>query len=285
MSQCQTWLVAHSGTLFADLLVKSILERNDRVALLSGVQLQDKALAMHDSLMRLDFDPKSKPSCESAVADLVNRWGSIHLLVTYAPSVMYVEPIESLSEWQLRDQMESSFFSCLNLIHSVLPFMARQPSGGHIINIVDASGLLATPCLGAPAASLHALEGYCEGLAYDVAKYNVRISTVQCSLPVSLSGTLLHVDQSDEKNESQQPQDHESKLFESLDIITSVGSVSETEVLELVSAIMEIAGSRNPPLRLVAGLDPGVQARDFLSSMTDDFDDFENFFDKLLVKN
>lgn len=290
MSQCQTWFVPHAGTKIGYLIVQSIIKRKDRVAVPLGTC--SDLVCGDDYIMYVDIDVKSKPSCEGAVSSILSQWGSIDVLVTYAAYAMYVEPIETLEDWQLRDQMEISLFSCLNPLHSVLPSMSQQPAGGHIINVLDINGLLATPCLGASSAAMHALEAYCEGLAYDVAPYSVRVSTVQCSLPVSLSATSLYLDKPEGdgagvSGQTVPPATKKRKsvlnqnMSESLALVTRVDTVSEAELMEPIRAIMEIAGSKNPPLRLVAGITPSSQVRDYLSSLTDDFDDFEQFFEQL----
>jgi hypothetical protein len=74
---------------------------------------------------------------------------------------------------------ETNLFGVMQMTNAVLPFFRRQ-SGGQIINLSSAAGLLTTPpFFGVYSASKHALEGYTEGLRYEVQPFNIRVSLVE----------------------------------------------------------------------------------------------------------
>ena len=78
----------------------------------------------------------------------------------------------------MRHQFETIFFSQVNFIKATLPLFRTQHTG-HIIILTSTGGHIGTPGMSAYAASVWALEGYCDSLAYEIAPFNIKVTIVQ----------------------------------------------------------------------------------------------------------
>jgi len=78
----------------------------------------------------------------------------------------------------VRDQFEVIFFSQVNFIKATLPLL-REKHTGHIMVLTGISGHIGTPGMPMYCASIWALEGYCDSLAYEIAPFNIKMTIVQ----------------------------------------------------------------------------------------------------------
>ena len=85
---------------------------------------------------------------------------------------------ESYSLDELRQVMETNFFSQTAMISKALPFM-REKGKGRIVNFSSINGLLGIPFEGAYTASKHAIEGYSECLSYEVKPFGIEVMLVE----------------------------------------------------------------------------------------------------------
>lgn len=74
--------------------------------------------------------------------------------------------------------MDTNFFGPMKLTQAVLPQMRARRSGT-IVNFSSGAGINPSPTMGMYAASKFALEGFSQGLAQDVAPFNIRVLIVQ----------------------------------------------------------------------------------------------------------
>ena len=98
-----------------------------------------------------------------------------------------VEELSTNSATQslVQAQFETVYFSQVNFIKATLPLF-REKHNGHIIVVSNVSGHIGTPGMGLYSASLWALEGFCDSLAYEVAPFNIRVTIMQPNKEVSL---------------------------------------------------------------------------------------------------
>jgi NAD(P)-dependent dehydrogenase (short-subunit alcohol dehydrogenase family) len=86
-------------------------------------------------------------------------------------------PLETLTEEQIRDQMEVNFFAPTFLIRELLPLLRMRK--GRIINISSVLGFVGMPMQSMYSASKFALEGLTESLYYELAKHDVQVCLVE----------------------------------------------------------------------------------------------------------
>ena len=88
---------------------------------------------------------------------------------------------EDLSEQEIRDQFETNFFGVQKVTRNVLPLMRKTAMKSNhlfstkIINVSSAQGRSALPGLGAYGASKFALEGFSEGLFFELQPFGIEV--------------------------------------------------------------------------------------------------------------
>ncbi|KAK9465565.1 hypothetical protein V1512DRAFT_265767 [Lipomyces arxii] len=265
----RVWLITDCGSaLGRNLAVEALLKghyvaaacRQENVASLKSMLLSD----FSDRLMVIELDPRNKPLCQSCVAEVVLRWHRIDVVVNCSNKSI-VGTVEEASEWHVREQFESAFYGPVNIISTVLPAMRKQ-NGGHIICVTGLVGYTGTPSLGILSTAMHALEGYSEALAFEVASFNVKVTIVEPTVEeMVLANPAVFTRQID---------DYKNTVSATVrSLMSRTDCVPDQLVKDSVLAIMSIAGIENPPGRIVAGVDAIEQIRDKLRTVSEEMED------------
>ncbi|QXO16770.1 SDR family oxidoreductase [Vibrio ostreae] len=144
--------------------------------------------AYSDSIQVVDMDVTSDESVKNAIAGVLNKAGKIDVLLNNA-GVMYLGITEAFSIDQAREQMETNYYGAMRTILAVLPAM-RDAKSGLIINTSSMVGQISAPYFSTYAATKHALEGYLQGLRYEVAPFGIDVAIVQPGpFPTGLSAS------------------------------------------------------------------------------------------------
>ena len=85
---------------------------------------------------------------------------------------------KSLSESDVRAQVETNFFGALWVTQAALPIMRGQRAG-HIIQVSSHGGVTTFPIVGAYAATKWALEGISQTLAQEVSGFGINVTLVE----------------------------------------------------------------------------------------------------------
>ena len=125
----------------------------------------------------LALDVTSDESVAAAVAEVMRRTGRIDAIVNNA-GVDLVGAVEETSTEEGERLFQTNFFGIHRLVRAVLPIMRAQGSG-HIVTIGSIAGFLPTPFDAFYSASKHAVEGYSETLAYEVAPFGIRAVLIE----------------------------------------------------------------------------------------------------------
>ena len=144
--------------------------------------------AYSDSIQVVDMDVTNDNSVKIAIASILDKAGKIDVLLNNA-GVMYLGITEAFSIDQAREQMETNYYGAMRTILAVLPAM-REAKSGLIINTSSMVGQISAPYFSTYAATKHALEGYLQGLRYEVAPFGIDIAIVQPGpFPTGLSAS------------------------------------------------------------------------------------------------
>ena len=125
----------------------------------------------------LPLDVTSRESIDAFAAEALKAFGPPDILVNCA-GMLILGACESYALDELRQVMETNFFSQAAMISKVLPYM-REKGKGRIVNFSSINGLLGIPFEGAYTASKHAIEGYSECLSYEVKPFGIEIMLVE----------------------------------------------------------------------------------------------------------
>jgi NAD(P)-dependent dehydrogenase (short-subunit alcohol dehydrogenase family) len=125
----------------------------------------------------LALDVTSDVSVAAAVAEVMKRAGRIDAIVNNA-GLDILGAAEETSSHEAEALFQTNFFGVHRLIRAVLPNMRGQ-GGGHIVTVGSIAGFLPTPFDAFYCASKHALAGYMETLANEVAPFGVRCVLIE----------------------------------------------------------------------------------------------------------
>ncbi|MFE2217706.1 oxidoreductase [Streptomyces canus] len=125
----------------------------------------------------LDLDVASDDSATAAVAEVVDRFGRIDVLVNNA-GVGASGAVEENSVAQAQSVLNINVFGVLRMTKAVLPHMRAQ-GDGRVINISSVLGVAPQPFMALYVASKHAIEGFSESLDHEVREHGVRVLIVQ----------------------------------------------------------------------------------------------------------
>ena len=144
--------------------------------------------AYSDSIQVVDMDVTNDDSVKTAIASVLDKAGKIDVLLNNA-GVMYLGITEAFSIDQAREQMETNYYGAMRTILAVLPAM-REAKSGLIINTSSMVGQISAPYFSTYAETKHALEGYLQGLRYEVAPFGIDVAIVQPGpFPTGLSAS------------------------------------------------------------------------------------------------
>lgn len=191
-----------------------------------------------DSILPLTLDVDKREESLAVAQKVQQHFGSIDILINNAGYAL-TGAIEETNEQEARAQFETNFFGTLWLTQAVLPIMRSQKSG-HIIQVSSILGLATLPTMGLYNASKFALEGLSETLAAEVKEFGIHVTLVE---PNGYASNIWHTGISTQSNPVY---DGLKKAFSEAE--TSFGSVEAT-----APALIKLAETENPPLRLLLG--------------------------------
>jgi NAD(P)-dependent dehydrogenase (short-subunit alcohol dehydrogenase family) len=206
------------------------------------------AIGAHERLLVAELDITDSRSVERAVVAAVDRFGRIDVLVDNAGN-FFGGFFEELSPQQVRSQIETNLFGPMTVTRAVLPVMRRQRYG-LVISISSTAGVVGGAFGSAYAASKFGLEGWMEGLAGEVEPYGIRTLIVEPGFfrtellePESTTFAELSID------------DYAERTAETIPAWQAMNGHQAGDPAKLARALIQLAGSDEPPLRWVAGAD------------------------------
>jgi NAD(P)-dependent dehydrogenase (short-subunit alcohol dehydrogenase family) len=179
VSNPKTWLVTGASSGFGRAITQAAIEAGDTVIAVARrtAALDDLVAAHPDRVEALALDVTDTERIETAVADIVTRYGRIDVLVNNAGRTQ-VGAVEETTDRELRDLFDLHFFGPAALTRAVLPQMRAQRSGA-IVMMSSVGGQLSFAGFSAYSATKFALEGFAEALADEVSPFGIDVLIVE----------------------------------------------------------------------------------------------------------
>ncbi|MEW2318252.1 SDR family NAD(P)-dependent oxidoreductase [Streptomyces bauhiniae] len=201
-----------------------------------------------DTLLPVALDVTDPASARSAVDAAVERFGRIDVLVNNAANT-YGGFFETISDAQMRAQMETNLFGPMNVTRAVLPVMRAQRSG-HVVSISSLAGLVGLPGTTAYATSKFGLEGWMEALRFDLEPFGIRTTVVEpgyfrTELLTDASSNFAELSIDDYAERSAAMQEGRVRM----------NGKQPGDPAKLADALLKVVDLEEPPLRFVAGSD------------------------------
>ncbi len=144
---------------------------NDEDAQATQAAIEDKGR----ECLLLRRDVRDMEDCQAAIAETVERFGTLDILVNNAAFQMAQKRFEDLTEEQFRRTLETNILGCFRMIKAALPHLG---DGSSIINTGSIVGLVGHPMLVDYTASKGAIHAFTKSLAIQFGERGIRVNSV-----------------------------------------------------------------------------------------------------------
>ncbi|UZJ53017.1 hypothetical protein CBS101457_002337 [Exobasidium rhododendri] len=165
---------------FGNELVKKVLKSGDKaVACSRNSSKLSFSDASEKNYLGVDLDVTSQSSVDSAFKKAVSHFKNIDVVVNNAGYGLNGE-FESLTEEQIRKQMEVNFFGLIKVTKRALEHMRESGKGGVIQQVTSVGGQVGVPYYTSYCASKWAVEGFTETLAKELKpEWNIKLTIIE----------------------------------------------------------------------------------------------------------
>jgi NAD(P)-dependent dehydrogenase (short-subunit alcohol dehydrogenase family) len=125
--------------------------------------------------LTIKADVRDSAQCQQAVAQTIEQFGHLDILVNNAAYQMVQFELEDLSDEQFRLTMETNIFGYFYMLKAALPHLK---AGSAIINTSSILGLIGKEFLIDYSASKGAINAFTKALAQNLAKRKIRVNAV-----------------------------------------------------------------------------------------------------------
>jgi len=130
-----------------------------------------------DNILLLPLDVTQPASIRKAIADAIARFGSLSAVVNNA-GYGIVGPFEAASPEQIDRQIQTNLLGVMNVVREILPHF-RERRAGIIVNVSSVGGRLTFPLYSLYHATKWGLEGFSEGLQFELRPHNIRVKIIE----------------------------------------------------------------------------------------------------------
>ncbi|MGQ9896345.1 MAG: SDR family oxidoreductase [Acidobacteriota bacterium] len=123
------------------------------------------------------LDVRDEQAWEAAIADIVERWGQLDLVLNIA-GYLHVDTLLASPLAAVHDHLDINAKGVIVGTMLAARQMVKQPHGGHIINVASLAGIAAVPGLTLYTASKFAVRGFSLAAAQELAPYNVAVTVI-----------------------------------------------------------------------------------------------------------
>jgi NAD(P)-dependent dehydrogenase (short-subunit alcohol dehydrogenase family) len=175
----RVWFVTGASRGIGRAIVEAAVARGDQVV--AVVRSADAARSITEAsnanVVAAVADVTRPDDVRSAVDQARRAFGGIDVLVNNAGYTL-LGGVEEAADDQIRQQFETNVFGLIDVTRAVLPLL-RRSARGFIVTISSVAGVSASAGFAYYAASKHAVEGFAEALAKEIAPLGIRLTIVE----------------------------------------------------------------------------------------------------------
>lgn len=245
----KVWFVTGSNRGMGAQIAKAALAAGDKVvATARRPDAAREALGTSDNLLITQLDVTQENQAKAAVARAVERFGRIDILVNNA-GYGQLGWFEETSQELIERQYATNLFGPMYVTRAALPVMRKQRSG-RILTTSSIAGVLAVAGSSTYSGSKYAVEGWMEGLHFEVAPLGIHATIVEPGFfrtdfldPSSVVYGDISVD------------DYATLSAEFRKWHDNMNHKQSGDPAKLARALLILAYTDKPPRRFVAGAD------------------------------
>ena len=175
----RTWLITDVSSGFGYEMTKQLLESgNTVIGTVRNTQKVKNLIEKYpDTFDCRILNVTDVPSVHSVVDGAFKKHGRIDVIVSNAGYGLF-GAAEELTDDEVDHIIATNLTGSIALIRSTLPYLRRQENG-NIIQISSYGGQVAFAANSMYHATKFGIEGFCEAVAQEVAKYNIKVTIVE----------------------------------------------------------------------------------------------------------
>src|SRR5207248_178580 len=244
----QVWLITGSARGLGRAIAEGVLAAGDRLIATARnpQQLSDLVERYGDNVRAVALDVTDERAAIAAVQLAVDAFGRLDVLVNNA-GYGNLAAIEDTTIQDFRAQLETNLFGVVNLTKAAIPVMRRQ-GAGHILQFASIGGRVGPTGRGAYAAAKWGVEGFSEVLAKEVGPLGVKVTIIEPGgFRTDFAGTSTRIADDNPA--------YASTVGAVARFQREYDGAQPGDPARAAAVILEIAGSGDPPLRLLLGTD------------------------------
>jgi len=269
MTTTKTWLITGASKGLGLALTKTLLRAGYRVAATSRNQeaLIQEIGPSSASFLPLSVDLTNEASVQQGVQQAIDHFKTLDVVVNNA-GYGIGGAVEELSMDEIRECFDVNLFGTIHVIRASLPYL-RQQRHGHIINIASIAGFAAASGWSVYGATKFAMVGLSEVLAEDVRNLGIKVTVVA---PGAFRTQFL-TDESIVISENKIDDYADVHASHRRYFAMSGNQAGDPE--KAATALITLAESTNPPVRLFLGDDAYARATAKLDVIKTDLENWK----------
>lgn len=175
----KTWLITGVSSGFGYEMTKQLLESgNTVIGTVRNTKKVEELIAKYPETFDCRIlDVTDVPAVHTTVDAAFEKHGKIDVIVSNAGYGLF-GAAEELTDEEVDHIIATNLTGSIALIRSALPYLRKQNSG-NIIQISSYGGQVAFAANSMYHATKFGIEGFCESVAQEVAKYNIKVTIVE----------------------------------------------------------------------------------------------------------
>lgn len=246
----KTWFITGASRGLGFEIARAALEAGDRVVATarSPANITNALTGHEDRLCAIKLNVTDSASVEAAVAQAMETFDGIDVLVNNA-GYGQLGAFEEIRRDTLAHQFATNVFGVFDVTRAVLPIMRRQRSG-HIITISSIAGIEGFEGSSVYCATKHAVSGWSEGLAKEVARFGIAVT---CIYPGRFRTDFL--DGSSVRHGEMEIDDYKESSAQHRAALDADNHRQVGDPIKFAEVILTLAASKQPPVWFGAGSD------------------------------
>ena len=175
----RTWMITGVSSGFGYEMTRQLLEKGDTViGTVRNTKKVESLISEYPETFDCQIlDVTEMEKVHAFVRDMFDKHGKIDVVVNNAGYGLF-GAAEELDEESIYKIMDTNLTAPIMIIHDALPYLRKQ-GGGRIIQLSSYGGQVAFPANSMYHATKFGVEGFCESVAQEVAKFNIGVTIVE----------------------------------------------------------------------------------------------------------
>ena len=251
-----TVLITGCSSGFGKTAVGRFVEAGWRVVATMRDTADWKATTASENVAVLPLDVQDAGSIRSAMAAAVDRFGRIECVVNNAGhsllSVFEATPLDAVKRL-----FEVNVFGPMLVMQAAIPHF-REMGGGRFVNVSSSSAIVPDPLMSVYAASKWAVEGFSEGVRYELEGQNITVKLVE---PGLVRETNIFRQTAENSEGLPIPPSYQGYHDRIMTTFTRSSTVALATVDEVAATIVSAANDDTDTFRFVVGGDAAKAAQ------------------------